>query len=57
MTPKEKADVVGSIKCQTCGKNEATDNHPCPFAEDVQGDNESMCNCCEECCNQCACDI
>lgn len=49
-----KADVMGSIKCESCGKNEATYEHPCPFVEEIHGDSESMCNCCDDCCHQCA---
>lgn len=52
-----KPDVMGSIKCQHCNKNEATEEHTCPYAEEINNDSESMCNCCDECCHECAMDI
>ena len=31
--------------------------HPCPYAEDVDGETNSECNCCEGCTKECARDI
>lgn len=31
--------------------------HTCPYAEDIGGDSESLCNCCADCQYQCAMDI
>jgi len=31
--------------------------HTCPFAEEIHDDHESLCNCCEECTENCAMDI
>lgn len=42
-----------SIDCREVG----TDMHICPFAEDIHGDSNEICNCCTECTNQCAMDI
>lgn len=42
-------------KCK-CG-NEGQDEHTCPYAEDIAGDSESLCNCCDYCTIQCAQDI
>jgi hypothetical protein len=44
-------------KCQSCGKNPAQPPHTCPFAEEIHGDSESKCNCCDDCTYQCAMDI
>ena len=40
-----------------CGKEGTDYLHTCPYAEDVDGDDESVCNCCAECENACADDI
>lgn len=40
-----------------CGKNPATEPHPCPYAEDINDDPNTLCTCCEECMNECAMDI
>ena len=39
-----------------CG-NPGTEEHPCPYATDIDNDKESMCNCCENCEHECAQDI
>jgi hypothetical protein len=33
------------------------EQHTCPYKEDIFGDSESMCSCCEYCRNNCALDI
>lgn len=43
--------------CPQCQKNEALNDHVCPYAADVNNDEKSLCNCCEECMHQCAMDI
>ena len=55
-----EAGLAKEIKpklCQQCKKNKATEPHTCPYAEDVQGDNKTLCNCCEDCEGGCAHDI
>jgi hypothetical protein len=42
-------------KCK-CG-NSPQELHTCPYAEDVQGDSITLCNCCSDCENQCIADI
>lgn len=49
-----KEDNVEDI-CK-CG-NDADDLHTCPYKEDINGDYESLCNCCSACRNECAKDI
>ena len=39
------------------GANDATAAHTCPFAEEINDDHESLCNCCDECTQECAWDI
>jgi hypothetical protein len=41
-------------KC-SCG-NDAEEEHTCPYAEELHGD-ETLCTCCYECQHQCAMDI
>ena len=43
--------------CERCGKNPATELHTCPFAEEINDDHESLCDCCEECEQECIWDI
>ena len=40
-------------KCQKCQKEPATEQHICPFKEEVYDDNETRCNCCKECERDC----
>jgi len=40
--------------CESCEKNKAAEElHACPFAEEIYGDREQKCNCCDECTNRC----
>lgn len=43
--------------CDHCKKNPAEEPHTCPYAEDVNDDHETLCDCCDECREQCANDI
>ena len=50
--------VIETVKCQSCGKNEGTnDLHSCPYNSDINNNDTPCCNCCKECCHQCAMDI
>lgn len=42
--------------CRRC-KNEPNDLHTCPYASDIYGDNETLCNCCDDCQHECCMDI
>ena len=46
--------ITMTDKC-TCGEND--EEHPCPYAIDIDGVEEDVCACCEFCTNQCAQDI
>lgn len=37
--------------------NEPTEPHTCPYAEEINEDYESLCNCCEKCEHECVMDI
>ena len=52
---KEKKEVYKTGR--TCCKAAKLKAHTCPYREDVHGDNESLCNCCEQCQHECAMDI
>lgn len=39
------------------GKNIAEEDHSCPYAEEINGDYLSECNCCSDCQLECANDI
>lgn len=45
-----------SNTCQGCD-NEAQEMHTCPYAEEIGGDHDSLCNCCTACEDQCCEDI
>ena len=44
-------------KCQRCSKEGTNNLHSCPYDEDINGDYEDKCNCCEDCQHECAMDI
>ena len=52
---KTEVIVTELILCK-CGKPGEKD-HTCPYAEDICGDNEFLCNCCSECEHECCMDI
>jgi hypothetical protein len=43
------------MECNSC-KNEAQEDHECPFKSLLNNDLE-LCNCCDECTEQCMMDI
>lgn len=44
-------------RCQCCKLNPAEPIHSCPYAEDVNNDPDTRCNCCPACQHQCLMDI
>lgn len=54
LKPKEPILVMS---CESCRKNPSTQPHICPYKEDINGDIESLCNCCDDCQNICCDDI
>lgn len=42
--------------CERCGKNPSSEPHLCPYDEEL-GSGKELCNCCEECTQECAMDI
>lgn len=48
-------DELEVNKCK-CGE-EGENLHTCPYQEDINNDNEYMCNCCDYCTQQCMNDI
>jgi len=61
MTTKEKFKEIltyGYCSGYHCEKNTpAIKKHTCPYAAEIFGDHDSLCDCCEECANECAMDI
>ena len=39
-----------------CTKPASDESHPCPYAQEIN-DDDSECNCCEDCESECADDI
>lgn len=56
LNPEEAIKLMDSLdetkKCQFCGC-ETHGLSPCPFVEEIHNE-ESMCNCCDECRHECA---
>jgi hypothetical protein len=55
MDNKTLIDDIYGDKCECGNKSETI--HTCPFAEDIHGDSETLCNCCSECTLQCTMDV
>ena len=47
-------DARAAGLCQGCTKKSAEPDHTCPFAEEINEDSESLCNCCSDCAYECA---
>ena len=52
-----KLPVSSSAVCSVCQSKPAQEPHTCPFAEEIHGDSESLCDCCDDCMHQCSMDI
>ena len=50
-------DVSDNDKCSICKINDAKSEHTCPYAEDINDDSDSLCNCCSNCEHECCMDI
>ena len=44
------------IEICDCGNN-VESLHTCPYREEINGDSETLCNCCSDCEHTCAMDI
>lgn len=44
-------------KCESCENEGSLEPHTCPYSEEIGGDFETLCNCCENCQSNCAGDI
>jgi len=53
-TPIKEVEEEKMCKCR---KNPAAEPHTCPYAEEINGDSETLCTCCEDCQYECAMDI
>jgi hypothetical protein len=48
------------LEMKTCDCNEPSDKpepHTCPYAEEIGGDSETLCTCCDACTYECAMNI
>ena len=50
-------DVSSSGKCSRCEVNDAQSEHTCPYAEEINNDSDSLCDCCSDCEHECCMDI
>jgi hypothetical protein len=44
-------------KCERCEKHDAQDPHPCPYNVEMNEDEDTLCDCCEDCEYECVQDI
>jgi len=44
-------------KCSRCNNSAANNKHICPYAEEINNDSETLCNCCDSCTHECCMDI
>ena len=45
------------LKCDFCDTMSTAELHTCPKAQDLEGDDTEICNCCHECVQHCMDDI
>ena len=43
--------------CGACGVNQAREPHVCPYQSDINDDDETLCDCCDDCTAECAYDV
>ena len=48
---------AGATKCDRCGKLGTVEAHACPYKEEINGNSETLCRCCDECRHECLMDI
>jgi hypothetical protein len=55
----EKLIIIEKEKCGSRGNcnNFAEEPHTCPYSEEINGDSETLCECCSNCEHECAMDI
>ncbi len=44
-------------KCKRCGNAPSEKPHPCPYESEIGDDDETLCNCCEDCEGECTDEI
>ena len=60
---KNKMEKKEEVICDHCGKKGDYEPHPCPALFDLDNecnlpeDQQTLCNCCENCTNECAMDV
>lgn len=60
MNDKERVEQVTRLLLGVCGRckaGQAQTPHICPYAQDINNDSETLCDCCEGCSQDCADDI
>lgn len=54
---QEEPQIPEGDRCSRCKIAASESPHPCPFASEIHDDDQSLCDCCDECTHQCAMDI
>ncbi len=40
-------------KCDRCNCNDCESDHVCPYKNEINDDDETLCNCCDACKDEC----
>lgn len=48
---------MNDVVCETCEQKPGTEPHPCPYRSEIYEDEETLCNCCDECRSNCCDDV
>lgn len=54
---RDMSETSEEAKCSRCKVNPAEPDHTCPYAEEINDDHESLCDCCDACASECAADV
>lgn len=53
--PQFKLNIIN--KCHSCDYEGTEQKHSCPFKSEINGNDEDVCNCCDNCQRRCAMEI
>ena len=52
-TLKLEKTIETETKCNSCHKNECQSLHVCPLKDELNDDDKTLCDCCEDCATEC----
>lgn len=54
---KKVADKLTDNYCSQCSINPKEEPHICPYADEINGDSKTLCDCCVDCTHNCSMEI